>query len=55
MEFLNAIAEFVSSNREVVMGFAVAAVILFGAIAKRTANQTDDKIFSVIARWLKLK
>jgi hypothetical protein len=46
--------DFILENWGVVMGFMAAAVVLFTAVAKRTANKTDDKIAKVLKRWLRM-
>ena len=46
--------DFLIENKEVVMGAAVALVLLFAAVAKHTANKTDDKIANVLKRWLRI-
>jgi len=46
--------DFVTENWELIVGAASALVLLFAALAARTANKTDDKIAAVLKRWLRL-
>lgn len=52
---MDILREFFSENREALLMVASGLALVFFWAAKRTANQTDDKIAAVILRWLRIK
>jgi hypothetical protein len=49
MEDLLKSVPFIAENWEIIALVAGAALAVFGVIAKRTANKTDDKIFEALS------